>query len=109
MGIFILYNVFFFLKRAKIISCEKKLAKTFFLVKPSELDEIWFKSRKKFLPIKEVKIIYVGRIRVEKGILSFIDLFRQLDKKFKLKESNPSVDDLLEIKRKQLDLLFKAI
>ena len=28
---------------------------------------------------------------------------------FKLKESNPSVDDLLEIKRKQLDLLFKAI
>ena len=28
---------------------------------------------------------------------------------FKLKESNPSVDDLLEVKRKQLDLLFKAI
>jgi len=28
---------------------------------------------------------------------------------FKLKESNPSANDLLEIKRKQLDLLFKAI
>jgi glycosyltransferase involved in cell wall biosynthesis len=75
---------FFFLKRANIISCEKKLAKSFFSVEPSELDEIWFKNRKKFLLIKKIKIIYVGRIRVEKGILSFIDLFRQLDKKFNL-------------------------
>jgi hypothetical protein len=27
----------------------------------------------------------------------------------KLKESNPSVEDLLAMKRKQLDLLFKAL
>jgi len=83
-----LYSImyFFFLKKAKIISCEETLVnkKKFFLVKPSELDERWFKNRKKFLFYKKIKIIYVGRIRVEKGILNFIDLFIKLDKRFYL-------------------------
>ena len=83
-----LYNFmyFFFLKKAKIISCEKSLVKNknFFLVEPSELDELWFKNRKKIIYDNKVKILYVGRIRIEKGILNFIDLFYKLDKKFKL-------------------------
>jgi len=81
-----LYSImyFIFLKKAKIIACDETLVKKnfFFLVKPSELNEPWFKNRKKFLPNKKIKIIYVGRIRVEKGILNFINLFRQLDKRF---------------------------
>lgn len=81
-----LYSImyFIFLKKAKIITCEETLVKKnfFFLVKPSELNELWFKNRKKFVPNKKIKIIYVGRIRVEKGILNFINLFKQLDKRF---------------------------
>jgi glycosyltransferase involved in cell wall biosynthesis len=76
----------FFLKKAKIISCEKELVKNkkFFPVSPSELDELWFNNRKKFARSTKIKIIYVGRIRVEKGILSFIDLFNKLGKRFQL-------------------------
>ena len=80
------FMYFIFLKKAKIITCEETLVNknSFFLVKPSELNEQWFKNRKKFVSNKKVKIIYVGRIRVEKGILNFINLFTQLDKKFHL-------------------------
>jgi glycosyltransferase involved in cell wall biosynthesis len=77
---------FCFFKKAKIISCEKSLVKkkNFFLVEPSELDELWFKNRKNIIYDNKIKILYVGRIRIEKGILNFIDLFNKLDKKFKL-------------------------
>jgi glycosyltransferase involved in cell wall biosynthesis len=80
------FMYFIFLKKAKIISCEESLVKknSFFLVKPSELNDHWFKKRTNFASNKKVKILYVGRIRVEKGILNFINLFTQLDKKFHL-------------------------
>lgn len=79
------FMYFFFLKKAKIISCEKSLVKKkFFLVHPSELNETWFKKRKKITFNNKINIIYVGRIRVEKGILDFIDLFSKLKKKFRL-------------------------
>ena len=80
------FMYFIFLKKAKIITCEETLVKknSFFLVNPSELNEHWFKNRKKFVSNKKIKIIYIGRIRVEKGILNFINLFTQLDKKFHL-------------------------
>jgi glycosyltransferase involved in cell wall biosynthesis len=77
---------FVFIKKAQIISCEETLVnkKNFFLVNPSELDERWFQNRKKFLSHKKINLIYVGRIRVEKGILNFINLFIKLDKRFHL-------------------------
>lgn len=80
------FMYYFFLKNAKIISCEKKLVvnKNFFLVNPSEIDSRWFKKRKKITFNNIVKIIYVGRIRIEKGILSFVDLFSKIDERFQL-------------------------
>lgn len=80
------FMYFFFLKKSKIIACEETLVKknSFFLVNPSELNEDWFKNRKKFISNKRIEIIYVGRIRVEKGILNFINLFSKLDKRFHL-------------------------
>lgn len=79
------FMYFFFVKKAKIISCEKTLVKKkFFLVHPSELNRTWFKKRKKITLNKKINIIYVGRIRVEKGILDFVDLFSKFKKKFQL-------------------------
>jgi glycosyltransferase involved in cell wall biosynthesis len=80
------FMYFIFLKKSKIIACEETLVKKnpFFLVNPSELNEPWFKNRKKFISTNKIKIIYVGRIRVEKGILNFINLFTQLGKRFYL-------------------------
>lgn len=80
------FMYFIFLKKAKIISCEESLVqkKFFFLVQPSELDKLWFKNRKFLVKSKRIKILYVGRIRIEKGIFNFLDLFSKLDKRFEL-------------------------
>lgn len=83
-----LYKIMYFvmLKKSKIISCTNQLSggRDFFLVQPSELDEKWFINRKVLLPIDKVNILYVGRIRVEKGIFSMLELFSKLDERFLL-------------------------
>jgi glycosyltransferase involved in cell wall biosynthesis len=83
-----LYRIMFFLftRRAKIISCYEGLynGKIHEMVQPSELDQKWFKNRKIITPNKKTKLLYVGRIRVEKGIINFLDLFNKLNKNFLL-------------------------
>ena len=79
-----LYQIMFFvmLSKCKIISCQKNLSrgKKYYLVKPSELDKIWFNKKKKKINIKNYKIrlLYVGRIKIEKGIFSLINIFAKL-------------------------------
>ena len=95
-----LYQIMFsvMLSKCKIISCQKKLSrgKNYYLVKPSELDEIWFNKKKKKINIKNYKIrlLYVGRIKIEKGIFNLLNILAKLkneaeltivgDKKIKL-------------------------
>jgi hypothetical protein len=59
---------FLFLKKAKIITCEKSLVKNknFYLVEPSELENFWFKNRKKVIFDYKINILYVGRVREKK-------------------------------------------
>ncbi len=45
------------------------------IVSPSQLDSVWFRKPKS-LEIKNFKLLYVGRIRVEKGIFSLSNLIR---------------------------------
>ena len=45
------------------------------LVKPSQLDTSWFKKTKS-IEIKKFKLLYVGRIRKEKGIFSLVDILK---------------------------------
>lgn len=77
---------FFMLKKSKIISCTNQLSRgrDFFLVQPSELEEKWFINRKVSIPIDKINILYVGRIRVEKGIFFMLELFSKLDDQFLL-------------------------
>ena len=77
---------FFFTRGAKIISCYEGLytGKIHEMVQPSELDQKWFKNRKIISPSKKIKLLYVGRIRVEKGIINFLDLFNKLNNNFLL-------------------------
>lgn len=83
-----LYRIMFLFmtKNVKIISCHKSLSrgKPFFFVKPSELSDLWLTSRTKNIPKINVNLLYVGRIRVEKGIFSLLDIFNQLDDRFNL-------------------------
>tara|TARA_A100001011_G_scaffold398558_1_gene503452 strand:+ start:20 stop:1066 length:1047 start_codon:yes stop_codon:yes gene_type:complete len=67
-------------KRSVLISCRKHILmdKKGFVVQPSELDENWVSntSEKK---IDAFKLLYVGRIKVEKGIFSLDNLLGSLN------------------------------
>ncbi len=45
------------------------------VIRPSQLDSVWFK-KPKIQDIKNFKLLYVGRIRVEKGIFSLASLIK---------------------------------
>ncbi len=45
------------------------------IVSPSQLDTVWFRKPKN-LEIKQFRLLYVGRLRIEKGIFSLANLIR---------------------------------
>ena len=45
------------------------------VIYPSQLDSVWFK-KPKFQDVKNFKLLYVGRIRVEKGVFSLAGLIK---------------------------------
>jgi glycosyltransferase involved in cell wall biosynthesis len=84
-----LYQIMFFvmLWKTKIISCQKELSRGRFsyLVRPSELSEAWFKNKKKInIKEKQIRLLYVGRIKIEKGIFNLLNLFQKLQHEVKL-------------------------
>ena len=83
-----IYKIMYFvmLKKSKIISCTDQLSRgrDFFLVQPSELDEKWFNNRKVIIPRDKINILYVGRVRVEKGIFSMLEMFSKINDRFLL-------------------------
>ena len=62
---------------ANFISCRKYIlkGKSGIVIHPSQLDSVWFRKPKSF-EIKNFKLLYVGRIRVEKGIFSLANLIK---------------------------------
>ncbi len=83
----IIYSIFFYIltRTTKVISCSKSLSnlKKFTLVDPSKLNQNWFKKRIKPKTIYP-KILYVGRIRKEKGLDSLISILEKAKFKFNL-------------------------
>jgi glycosyltransferase involved in cell wall biosynthesis len=77
-----LYSFMFYIitKKVKIISCTPALTKgkPFYLVQPSEIDNDWLKNRS-FKKKNKIKILYIGRLKTEKGIFNLIDLLKNID------------------------------
>ena len=73
-------------KSCKIISCHKRIyKKKSYIIQPSELDSNWEKKIKKnYFNKKIIKILYVGRFKIEKGIYSLLDIFKKLPDNFRL-------------------------
>ena len=71
---------FFVTKNSNLIICNKRLSKkkNYHLVFPSQLNENWFVNHKKVL-LDKIKLLYVGRMRVEKGIFKFIEMFDKMN------------------------------
>ena len=65
--------------KSNIISCQKRLftKRKSEIVFPSELNSLWFKDTKKPL-LDKPRLLYVGRLKVEKGIFSLIKIFDEI-------------------------------
>ena len=78
IGIFIYHLMFSFTSLiSNLISCRNYIlrGKKGKVVSPSQLDSVWLKKPKN-QEIKNFKLLYVGRIRVEKGIYSLANLIK---------------------------------
>ena len=82
-----LYHIMFLIIcwKANLISCRSHLlrGKLGKIVSPSQLDKNWFSSPQKS-DLKEVKLLYVGRVKIEKGIFSLLKLIKNRETKFTL-------------------------
>ena len=100
--------------KAKLITCHPKLLKEKkgTVLKPSQIDEKWL-APKKIADLESVKLLYVGRIRIEKGINSLFEIIKKLsinftltivgnEKKNDLKIINPNIKILNSTKSKSL-------
>ena len=88
----------------KFVSCRKYIlkGKSGIVIHPSQLDSVWFRKPKS-LEVKNFKLLYVGRIRVEKGIYSLVNLIKnkrnisltivgaEKNTSYKIKQSNAKI------------------
>ena len=72
-------------KRLQVITVSNKIFHTNkkLTVNPSELDHDWFVKEKK-VTINYPKLLYLGRIKVEKGVYSLLNLLQKSKKNFKI-------------------------
>ena len=65
--------------KSDIISCQKRLftKRESAIVFPSELDSLWLQNIKKPL-LDKPRLLYVGRLKVEKGIFSLLKIFNEV-------------------------------
>ena len=64
---------------SNLIVCHERLTKKkdYHLVFPSQLGNRWFENLKQ-VSLDKVRLLYVGRMRVEKGIFDFLKMFNKL-------------------------------
>ena len=80
IGPFVYHIMYTFVTfRTNIVTCQKKLVKkkNFDLVFPSELDINWLKNTTKS-PLDKLRLLYVGRTKIEKGIFSLFKIFDKI-------------------------------
>ena len=89
---YLIYGImfYFFKNNTNILSCSKFLTgvSKSKLLFPSEINDKWLQKRKILRKVKtnnsKIKLLYVGRFRIEKGYLSLIDIFKKLNLKASL-------------------------
>ena len=74
---YIMYTLVTF--KSNIVTCQKRLVKNknYNLVFPSELDIKWLQNTTKPL-LDKPRLLYVGRIKVEKGVFSLFKIFNEI-------------------------------
>ena len=103
----IIYHIMFTIvtSKSKIITCQERLVKkkgNYHLVFPSELKEEWLTNIKVPL-INKPKLLYVGRVKIEKGIFSLIKILGESNSNISL--SIAGNDETKKINNKNINLL----
>ena len=90
----IIYHFMFVISaiNSNLISCRKHILKKNKgeIVHPSQLSEKWFLPEKR-INFNEIKLLYVGRVRVEKGIFSLLKMINNTDIKLTIVTSEKKV------------------
>tara|TARA_B100000700_G_scaffold317359_1_gene408599 strand:- start:131 stop:1165 length:1035 start_codon:yes stop_codon:yes gene_type:complete len=88
----IIYHFMFTLVswKSELIACRSHLlkGKKGEIVSPSQINENWFDNRKS-PDLSKIKLLYVGRIRVEKGIFSLLQILKKVKLDFTITIINP--------------------
>ena len=88
-------------KISNMIACRSHLlrGKRGNVVSPSQLNKKWFINRKP-ANLQKIKILYVGRIKIEKGVFSLLKLVEKINEDIKIKivNSEKNYDSNLKIK-----------
>ena len=83
----LIYHIMFLIVTpgTELIVCHQRLTKKkkYHLVFPSQLEPIWFENLKK-PDLDKIKLLYIGRMRIEKGIFNFIEIFKKINLKAEL-------------------------
>ena len=91
---YLIYHILFSLSsiRAYLISCRKHILrkKKGLIVNPSQINQNWFKNLKE-PNFQNFKLLYVGRLRVEKGIFSLLNLLENSNLKLTIVTSEKNV------------------
>ena len=107
LGPFI-YHIMFSLTSifAKLIVCRSHLlnGKKGLVVSPSQLDQKWF-SETKVPDLTNIKILYVGRIKIEKGVFSLLSLIKKIDLDLKVKIINSEIYHDKELESKNVEII----
>ena len=71
--------------KANLIACNSRLleGKNGIVVTPSQLNNKWFNNYVK-ADLTKAKLLYIGRIKVEKGIFSLLNIIKNKETKFTL-------------------------
>ncbi len=75
-----IYHIMFTLtsKISNFVSCREYIlkGKSGKIINPSRIDDVWLSNTKK-VNINKLRLLYVGRIRVEKGVHSLLEILRK--------------------------------
>ena len=86
---------------ANLIACRSHIlkGKKGSVVSPSQLNQKWFTNRRE-ANLKKINLLYVGRIKIEKGILSLLDIMKKISLSFNISiiNSEKNYDKNLESK-----------
>jgi len=104
----LLYHFMFSLAclKSQLIACRSKLlkGKKGKIVSPSQLNKKWF-NRRKAPQLKKIKLLYVGRLRVEKGIFSLIEIIKKLKFNFAFTIVNPEKLNSNKLKNEKIKIV----